>query len=108
LAPQLRLTNLAAFHCQQCIEKCFKAVMEERDIQFIKSHDLLRLKALVKIPLDDPDLHTLRVINEVYIDSRYPGDLGLLPLGKPTSKEILSFIGLAEKIFYQTKIFIEA
>jgi hypothetical protein len=24
------------------------------------------------------------MINEVYIDSRYPGDLGLLPHGKPT------------------------
>lgn len=29
LVLKQNLTNLAAFHCQQCIEKCFKAVIEE-------------------------------------------------------------------------------
>lgn len=40
--------------------------------------DLLAAKTLV----NDSRL-TLGIINEVYIDARYPGDLGLLPHGKP-------------------------
>jgi len=44
LASDERLTNVASFHCQQCIEKCFKAVIEELNKPSIKSHDLLRLQ----------------------------------------------------------------
>jgi HEPN domain-containing protein len=38
LAHNNRLTNLVAFHCQQCLEKCFKAMIEELDKASIKSH----------------------------------------------------------------------
>jgi len=39
LASEVRLTNIVAFHCQQCLEKCFKAVIEEQGKPSIKSHD---------------------------------------------------------------------
>jgi HEPN domain-containing protein len=99
LSAQNRLSNLTAFHCQQCIEKCFKEVMEEKEISFLKSYDLLRLQQLTNMELNDADTHILRILNEVYLDSRYPGDLGLLPHGKPLPEEIESFIRLTEKIF---------
>ena len=34
------LTHRVAFHSQQAIEKCFKAVIEEFEIGFIKEHNL--------------------------------------------------------------------
>jgi hypothetical protein len=62
-------------------------------------HDLIRLQLYAEIPLTDEELILLGLINEVYIDSRYPGDLGLLPNGKPTKNEIITFIELCETIF---------
>jgi len=99
LAQDARLTNLASFHCQQCLEKCFKAIIEENDIPPIKSHDLLRLQLHANIQLSDSETILLRILNEVYIDSRYPGDLGLLPHGKPTIPETETFIHLCDTIF---------
>jgi HEPN domain-containing protein len=40
----------------------------------------------------------LLAINEVYIDSRYPGELGLVPDGVPTDKQIQEFIECAKGI----------
>ena len=84
LASEKRLTNLASFHCQQCLEKCFKAMIEEQDKPSIKSHDLLRLQLNANIELSNQEIIILGIINEVYIDARYPGDLGLLPHAKYT------------------------
>ena len=98
LGYDVRITNLAAFHCQQCLEKCFKAMIEEMDKLSIKSHDLIRLHLNANIQLSISDLVLLGIINEVYIDARYPGDLGLLPHGKPTVSEIEDFINFCESI----------
>ena len=98
LANDIRLTNIAAFHCQQCLEKSFKAIIEETGKTVIKSHDLLRLQAATNIRLTDAELNLLGIINEVYIDARYPGDLGLLPHGKPTTNEIETFIRFCERV----------
>ena len=40
-------------------------------------------------------------INDLYIDSRYPGDLGLLPYGKPTLEDVKEFYDFAKEIFYK-------
>jgi len=98
LAADSRLTNLAAFHCQQCLEKAFKAMIEETDKPSIKSHDLIRLQLTANFLLSETESNLLGVINEVYIDARYPGDLGLLPQGKPTAFEIENFIHFCESI----------
>ena len=94
-----RLTSLVSFHCQQCLEKCFKAVIEEQDKSFVKSHDLLRLQLSAEIQLSDLETKLLSMINEVYIDGRYPGVLGLLPYGKPTIPQANEFIQLCDSIF---------
>jgi HEPN domain-containing protein len=98
-----RLSNLAAFHCQQCIEKCFKAIIEEFEKPALKSHDLFRLQTAANIHLTSNELNLLGIINEVYIDSRYPGDFGLLPNGKPSITEIESFILFSDDIFTRVK-----
>ncbi len=103
LAGEDRLTNLVSFHCQQCLEKCFKAIIEEKDKPSIKSHDLLRLQLNASVKLSDSETILLSMINEVYIDSRYPGELGLLPNGKPTLSEAEAFIQLCDNILYRLR-----
>jgi HEPN domain-containing protein len=44
------------------------------------------------------DEKKLIVINEVYIESRYPGDIGLLPDGIPTFEEAKEFIEYAKEV----------
>lgn len=103
LANEQRLTHVAAFHCQQCIEKSFKAIVEEKELSPLKSHDLIRLQLHANIQFDEADMQMIATINEVYIDSRYPGDMGLLPHGKPTIQEINKLISFCEKVFEQLR-----
>ena len=42
------LTNIVAFHSQQVIEKCFKAINEEHGIQLPGIHTLTRLYGSVQ------------------------------------------------------------
>jgi HEPN domain-containing protein len=93
-----------SFHCQQCLEKCFKATIEERDKPSIKYHDLLRLQLNANIQLSGSETILLSMINEVYIDARYPGDLGLLPHGKPTISEVEAFIHFCEIMLRRLKL----
>lgn len=98
LVDETRLTNIVAFHCQQCIEKGFKALIEETQGLSVKSHDLVRLKDRADMFLADDEMIMLATINEVYIDARYPGDMGLMPQGKPTIAEANKFIIFSQAI----------
>jgi len=92
------LTNIVAFHSQQVIEKSFKALMEYKKVKFIKTHNLEKLyKKLENII--EINYEQLELINELYIDSRYPGDMGLLPYGKPTMDDANEFYDFANSIF---------
>lgn len=78
------LTSMVAFHCQQAIEKSFKAVLEEYERTVPRIHDLITLhnqtEKYIKFKIESDLLNQL---NELYIDARYPADFGLLPGGKP-------------------------
>ena len=41
------LTHIVAFHAQQSIEKCLKAVIEEHELSAGKIHNLITLKSIV-------------------------------------------------------------
>lgn len=70
------LSYLSAFHCQQAIEKSFKAIIEEFELGFIKSHDLSNLSIIIKKHVDlKGQADQLAEINDYYIESRYPGDM---------------------------------
>jgi len=93
------LTNIVAFHCQQAIEKYFKAFLVENDVPLIRTHDLIKLNGMIKEIKDlDIDEEKLIVINEVYVDSRYPGELGLMHGGAPTERQVKEFIEYAKEI----------
>lgn len=89
------LTNVVVFHAQQCVEKCFKAVVIAYDLELKRIHDLLKLHAMIEDYVNiDIDVDRLEALNEVYTDARYPVDVGLLPDGKPSqvrAKEFYEF-----------------
>jgi HEPN domain-containing protein len=92
------LTNVVAFHSQQAIEKSFKALIEYKQIHFIKTHNLEKLYHQIK-DIINIDYDKLELINELYIESRYPGDMGLLPEGKPSLADAQEFYAFALSIF---------
>lgn len=98
------LTPVAAFHAQQCMEKCFKAVLEEHSRKVPKDHSTLRLYGLVKeLASIEVDLAILTDLDDLYIESRYPGELGLLPGGKPTLEDVQDYFNAARSIYEQVK-----
>ncbi len=68
--------DAACFHSQQCTEKYLKATLQEKNIQFGKTHNLCSLLDLLVI--DFPLFETLRSslisLNSYAIDFRYPGE----------------------------------
>jgi HEPN domain-containing protein len=101
------LTNIVAFHSQQAIEKTFKAIMEEFGMSFIKTHNLQSLLVKIEkiIPLSVNEL-IISELDRLYIDARYPIELGLMPHGKPTVEEAGIYYQEALSIKEQTEMFL--
>lgn len=94
------LAHMVAFHAQQCIEKSLKALGEERSLELPKIHKLKTLASRVGIDLSsfENSEDYLHLLDELYIESRYPGDFGLLPNGKPTVEDAQEFYQFAKSI----------
>ena len=94
------LTNIVAFHAQQAVEKCFKAILEEHEIEIVKIHKLETLLGKLEDHIQfEIDLQLIKRLDEVYIEARYPVDIGLLPSGKPSIEEANEFYKFARNIF---------
>lgn len=100
LLPNERLTGHVAFHAQQVIEKSLKALIEENGERVPKVHSLSKLfdlcSTFINIHFDD-DL--VIALDSLYIESRYPGEFGLLPEGKPSQKQALLFYEFALEVY---------
>ena len=108
LLAQPELTNMVAFHAQQAVEKTLKAALEESDIAAFKTHSLTRLYSLLssRVPISiQQDM--LDRLEAVYIQSRYPGEMGLLPYGKPTQTEAQEFYSFAQQLYSQIQTALE-
>ena len=71
---------------------------------FIKTHSLETLYKLVEPVFSIKiDLDLLILLDQLYIDSRYPGEMGLLPDGKPTIDESTKFFNLAQRIYKEAE-----
>jgi HEPN domain-containing protein len=109
LLKKEHLTNVVAFHAQQAVEKSLKAVIEELEIGFVRTHNLLRLHELVKPHYDvTQDTDMLERLDAVYTESRYPNEMGLLPYGKPTIEDARLFYDFAREVYEQIKVELEA
>jgi len=93
------LTPVVAFHAQQSVEKALKALLASHNVQIPRVHSLNKLFKLVEddFPLDDFQL--IDMLDDLYIESRYPGDMGLLPYGQPTLNDAKEFYAFAQEIF---------
>ena len=105
IIEKAELTNVAAFHCQQAIEKYFKAFILENEKPLVKIHNLLTLYGTIKEITDlefDEDL--LAIINDIYLESRYPGEIGLLDDGSmPTIEQSTQFLAFAKEVAAKIK-----
>jgi HEPN domain-containing protein len=103
LVDDIFVTNIVAFHSQQVIEKCFKAIIESQGIQIPRIHTLSRLFGLIQNFITfEVDTTLLQVMDALYTTTRYPSDLGLLPDGKPTKKLAEQLYEFAKHIFNNT------
>jgi len=92
-------TTIVAFHCQQAIEKYLKAFLLENGQPLQKIHDLVKLYNDVKQLKDFGfDEDKIVFVNKVYIDTRYPGGLGLLPDGEPNQTQARQFLDFAREV----------
>ncbi len=93
------LTNMIAFHSQQAIEKSLKAILEQYESKVPRIHNLIKLREMVeKYICLEMDKTVLEQVNEVYTDTRYPSDIGLVPTGKPSLDVAQSFYEFAKNI----------
>ncbi len=98
------LTHQVAFHAQQAIEKSLKAIIEEYELGFIKTHSVRTLIGIVNTKLSiDADMDLILMLDQLYIDARYPGEIGLLPFGKPSIANAIKLQDFAINIYIQAQ-----
>jgi len=110
LADEDYVINVALFHCQQTVEKLLKALLEEFDFKVPRVHtvvelydrlpDYVRKKVII-------DIIKLQSIDDIYIETRYPSDIGLLPSGFPTKNDFIRYFEIAKDIFNKIILFLE-
>jgi len=88
-----------AFHSQQAVEKSLKSLLEFNKCDIPKIHSLNRLFKLCENDFMERDLEIINTLDSLYIESRYPGDLGLLPYGKPTVADAAKLFKFAKTVF---------
>lgn len=80
------------------MEKCLKSLLEYRGQKVPKIHKLQTLIDMTGLSLEEDD-ELIQLLDSLYIESRYPGDMGLLPYGKPTLEDAKEFHSFAKRIF---------
>ena len=99
------LAQSSAFHCQQAIEKSFKGLLVEKQNTIPRIHDLNKLYGMIiECGIDlNLDEDILDEINDVYTESRYPGDFGLISQGIPSLMTINRFYEETKRILEQIR-----
>ena len=100
------LTCVVAFHAQQLVEKTFKALFEEKNLDIPKIHSLFSLWKRIaprfeNFPSINEDM--LHRLDQLYIDARYPGNFGLLPDGAPSVTDAQEFYNFSRELNEKTK-----
>jgi HEPN domain-containing protein len=87
-----RIYDAACFHCQQAVEKYFKARLAEAALPFPRTHDLPALLHLL-LPIEplwksyEP---TVKALTDYAVSFRYPGDNATLGEAKAALKHCRS------------------
>ena len=98
LIEQSDLYRPLCFHAHQLAEKILKAAIFEQGSSVPRIHDLVALyqKANVASSVEPADLQFL---SSVYIETRYPSEVGLLPHGQPSRDDANRAIRIARTIY---------
>jgi HEPN domain-containing protein len=92
--PDDGLWETLCFHAQQAAEKCIKAVLLDRGVEFPFTHNLERLLELLPTDITQPpDLRAAAYLTPYATSLRYPG--GELPV---TEEEYREAVRLAELV----------
>jgi HEPN domain-containing protein len=94
------LSGEVIFHCQQAVEKYFKAFLAKNDAIFKKTHDLIELYLKVKNIKDwNIDETILERLNDLYIETRYPSSIGFFPdYSLPAVEDAKMYLNFAKNI----------
>ena len=93
--------NMVCFHSQQAAEKLFKSFIATYNKEIPRTHNLIRLHKICedlygsKLEIDN---EALMFLNDVYIDSRYPADFGIIPSGQSGEEEAKKAYSYAKNI----------
>lgn len=103
------LRAIAAFHVQQMIEKSLKAILVCQGQNPPRTHDLVRLAALVTAAVGksvvNPD--ELERINQYYTFSRYPLALEMDASEEPSAQELTSMVSTGRTVLDRTRQLVE-
>ena len=68
--------DAVSFHSQQCVEKYLKALLQESNLAFGKTHDLSVLLNLLLVihPAWSRELPAMRTLSAYAVELRYPGN----------------------------------
>jgi HEPN domain-containing protein len=90
LSEDNRLYSMAAFHCQQCIEKALKSYLLFKNRKLLDGHNLTWLckQAAMMDNSFAKWLEKSTALNRYYIETRYPADI-LLEIDKGEIDDIL-------------------
>ncbi len=87
-AGEVPVPDYACFHCQQCAEKYLKAYLQEHEIEFERSHELMPLLLLcASLDAEFKSIkRDLEKLNRYAVIVRYPG----ISIKAETAEEALS------------------
>ena len=79
--------DASCFHAQQSAEKYLKAILQESDVPFHKTHNLIALLELLLVRDSSWELHRLplQILGQYAVEFRYPGNSA----DRETAKEAL-------------------
>jgi HEPN domain-containing protein len=96
--------SMVCFHAQQAMEKTLKALLAAARHPIPRIHNLIRLRQMVEEAISaslELDQEGLLFLNDVYLDSRYPTDLGLFPSGLPDVEDARRAYHYADDMWHQ-------
>jgi HEPN domain-containing protein len=103
-AGEIPIPDYACFHCQQCAEKYLKAHLQEHEIEFERSHELIPL--LLLCVSQDSEFKSIKRelerLNRYAVIVRYPG----ITIEVETAEEALKQVGRV-RTFVRKKLKIE-
>jgi len=90
-----RKLDVAAYLCQQSVEKGLKAAYLKKTNELWKTHDLVKLGTLINAP--ERIIKICNDLNPIYVEDRYPDFSDIIPAKKFADKDVKEYLRKAER-----------